>query len=236
MMRGYWGYPGIVVLIAVIVVATTGCAANNQTNSSTPVTPVVTVATGPITPTAGAITTTTAAVTTSTTLPETTTTVAQTTTTTLAEGSHSDGTYLVGTDINSGLYHGTVPGDEGHWEISSDANGYEFVAGGDPTGPFYVKVTYGQYLKLSGVVIEKASSEEADPLVTSNITDGTYRVGYDIAAGWYNGTVNGRLGHWEISSNANGTTLVADDYPTSSFTLKVTDGQYLTLNGVTISQ
>ena len=142
----------------------------------------------------------------------------------------------MGTDITSGLYHGTVNGEKGHWEISSDANGNKFVASGDPTGPFYVKVTYGQYLRLSSVAIKKASTTAADPLATSKITDGTYRVGYDIASGWYNGTVTGGLGYWEISSDANGTTLVANEYPMSSFKLKVKDGQYLTLRGVTVSQ
>ncbi len=158
------------------------------------------------------------------------------TTTSLAKGSYSDGIYLVGTDIASGLYHGTVNGGKGHWEISSDANGGKFVASGDPTGPFYVKVAYGQYLKLSSVVIKKASTTASDPLATSKITDGTYRVGYDIGAGWYNGTLNGGLGYWEISSDANGQTLVANEYPISPFELKVKDGQYLTLRGVTVSQ
>jgi hypothetical protein len=166
----------------------------------------------------------------------TTTTDALTTTTTLAEGTYSDGIYLAGTDIDSGLYRGTVDRDKGHWEISSDANGNRFVAGGDPTGPFYVKVKYGQYLQLSGVTIREADSVPADPLATSGLNDGTYRVGYDIEAGWYSGTVDGGMGYWEISSDANGTSLGANDYPLGPFTLKVEDGQYLTLRGVTVSQ
>jgi hypothetical protein len=178
---------------------------------------------------AASSTTTTAAATTST-------TAAPTTTTTLAEGQYSNGIYLAGTDIDSGLYHGTVNGKVGHWEISSDANGDKYVASGDPAGPFYVKVKYGQYLRLDGVVIEAASTKAADPLATSNLSDGTYRVGYDIEAGWYNGTVKDGMGYWEVSSDANGTSLVASDYPLGPFTLKVKDGQYLTLRGVTVSQ
>jgi cytoskeletal protein RodZ len=166
----------------------------------------------------------------------TSTTAAPTTTTSLAEGQYSNGIYLAGTDIDSGLYRGTVNSKTGHWEISSDANGDKYVASGDPTGPFYVKVKYGQYLRLDGVVIQAASTEAADPLATSNLSDGTYRVGYDIEAGWYHGTVNDGMGYWEVSSDANGTSLVASDYPLGSFTLKVKDGQYLTLRGVTVSQ
>jgi hypothetical protein len=161
---------------------------------------------------------------------------APTTTTTLTDGAISDGIYLAGTDIDSGLYRGTVNGDKAHWEISSDANGNMFVAGNDPAGPFYIKIKYGQYLRLSGVTIEEADTDPADPLLTTGLTDGTYRVGYDIEAGWYAGNVDGGMGYWEISSDANGTSLVANDYPLGPFDLKVKDGQYLTLRGVTVSQ
>ena len=157
-------------------------------------------------------------------------------TTVVEEGTYSDGIYLVGTDIPSGLYKGSVNGGSGHWEISSDANGERFVAGGDPVGQFYLKVTGGEYLRLKGVRVAKASTTAADPLLASNIGDGTYRVGYDIATGWYQGTTNGSLGYWEISSDANGQELVAADYVRGPFTLKVKSGQYLTLRGVTITQ
>ena len=245
-----WILAAIVLLVVVIVASTTGCGSDTQTSSSTTATTAVAGQTaaptggpsgppsgtgGPgMPPTGGTSTPTTAA--TSIGTASTTTTEAQTTTTMAAEGTYSDGIYLVGTDIDSGLYQGTVNGDKGQWEISSDANGDRFVASGDPTGPFYVKVAYGQYLRLSGATIEEASSTAVDPLVTNNITDGTYRVGYDIATGWYNGTVNGSMGYWEISSDANGQTLVANEYPLDPFKLKVASGQYLTLRGVTVSQ
>jgi hypothetical protein len=180
--------------------------------------------------------TTTTAAPTSTTLADLTIAAETTSTTTLPEGSYSDGIYLVGEDIDSGLYMGTVNSSTGHWEISRDANGERFVEGNDPVGQFYVKVTWGRYLHLSGVTITEASATAADPLLTSNISDGTYRVGYDIAAGWYEGTVNEDMGYWEVSSDANGQDLVASDYAMESFTLKVTSGQYVTLRNVTIGQ
>jgi HK97 family phage major capsid protein len=125
----------------------------------------------------------------------------------------------------------------GHWEITSDASGVKYVASGDPAGSFYVKVTSGQYLRLSGVIIEEASSEAADPLASADLKDGTYRVGYDIEEGWYTGTVTGEstIGYWQISTDANGQKLAASNYPRGAFTFKVTDGQYLTLRGVTAS-
>jgi hypothetical protein len=248
-------------LVVVIVVSATGCGSSTQTSASTTASVAATGQTGtgqslpsgaptgaPTgTPTSGgpggstsstdtAGTTTTTAATGAT--DSTTTTEAATTTTSLASGQHGDGIYKAGTDISTGLYRGTVVGTKGHWEISSDANGDKYVAGDDPTGQFYVKVTWGQYLNLSGVIIKKASSTAADPLATSALTNGTYRAGYDIAVGWYNGTVtdgNGSMGYWQISSDANGQTLVANDYPLGSFTLKVTKGKYLTLRGVTVT-
>ena len=159
-----------------------------------------------------------------------------TTTTTLPEGSHSDGVYLVGTDIAPGLYKGTATGPGGQWEISWDANGERFVAGGEPVGQFYLKVSSGQYLRLAEVVIAKAPATAAETLLTTGIGDGTYRVGYDIAVGWYKGTPTGSLGYWEVTSDANGQSIVASDYVTGPFTLKVKSGQYLTLRGVTAGQ
>jgi hypothetical protein len=164
-----------------------------------------------------------------------TTTTQAPTTTSLSDGQYGDGIYKAGTDVTTGLYVGKAVASGAHWEVSGDANGAQYVAGADPTGQFYVKVTWGQYLHLTGVIIEKASSTAADPLASTDLADGTYRAGYDIEVGWYTGTVAGGLGYWQISSDANGQTLVANDYAMDSFTLKITKGQYLTLRGVTVS-
>jgi hypothetical protein len=234
-------------LIAILAASVAACGSDTGTASDTTTSSVAAGAIGPNGPMGRPPSgsgpqliqggTATTGATTSTTLAGTATSSAgPATTTTLAEGSYSDGMYLVGTDIESGLYKGTVDGGVGHWEISTDANGERFVASGDPAGQFYVKATSGYYLRLSGVTIAKAGTTAADPLPSSNIGDGTYRVGYDIAAGWYQGTVNDHMGYWEVSSDANAQTLVANDYPLAPFTVKVKSGQYITLRGVTITQ
>jgi hypothetical protein len=244
----------IVALLAVVIaISTTGCGSTTtQTTTKTTVSAAASSQTGTVqslpagmpggAPPAGApagMTSSTVAAgtttTTATTESTTATTGAATTATSLADGQYGDGIYKAGTDISTGLYRGTAVGAKGHWEISSDANGDKYVASGDPKGQFYVKVTWGQYLDLSGVIIQKAGSTAADPLAATNLTDGTYRVGYDIEAGWYEGTVNGGMGYWQISTDANGQTLTANDYPLGSFSLKVKSGQYLTLRGVTVS-
>ena len=247
-----WALAIVASLVAVMAVAATGCGSNSQTSASTSSTAVAAAQNGPSgsmpagfqggTPPSGLpsqntsssdSTTTTTAVAAS----STTTTEAATTSTSLADGQYGDGIYKAGTDIDSDLYKGSVVSGTGHWEITSDASGVKYVASGDPTGSFYVKVTSGQYLRLTDVVIEAASSNATDPLATTDLKDGTYRVGYDIQAGWYTGTVTGvsTIGYWQISTDANGQKLKASDYPRGTFTFKVIDGQYLTLRGVTIS-
>ena len=259
--NGVWALTIVALLVVVVVISVTACGSGTQATSNTtvaaatPTTASGQAATGQSLPsgapsgtppsgtpgslpsggtpsstaTAGSTTTTAVAAV------STTTTEAPTTTTSLADGQHGDGIYRAGVDISTGLYKGKAVATQGHWEISSDANGDKYVSSGDPNGQFYVKVTYGQYLHLSGVIIQKAGSTAADPLATNDLKDGTYRVGYDIEAGWYNGTLTDGMGYWQVSSDANGQTLVANDYPLGSFTLKVKSGQYLTLRGVTVS-
>ncbi len=66
----------------------------------------------------------------------------------------SDGAYLVGTDIAAGKYKGITTGAAGgYWGISTDANSQDIVTNALTTGDFYVDVTKGQYLRLSGVTI-----------------------------------------------------------------------------------
>lgn len=261
---GFWALPAVALLVLALVVAVAGCGSDSQASTGTSTKTSVATSgqsgngqstTGqsfPSGPPSGAdgqrpsggpggstsstdaagTTTTTAAV-----AEDTTTTEAPTTTTSLDDGQYGDGIYKAGTDLDSGLYKGTAVATGAHWEISSDANGLRYVASGDPTGPFYVKVSSGQYLKLNGVIIAEAPDDESDPLATADLSNGTYRVGYDIEAGWYTGKVTGdtTMGYWQISSDANGQKLVASDYPMGTFTFKVKDGQYVGLRGVTIT-
>jgi hypothetical protein len=243
--RTGWGLPGAALLLAAIIATSVAACGSGASASEDTTTTGATGQTGPQGqfsggnggPFAGGPFSTADATTTTTGAPTTTTVPAPTTTTTLAEGSYSDGIYLVGTDIPSGLYKGTVDGDaadSAHWEITTDANGERYYAGGDPVGQFYVRVYAGYYLRLTGVTIASAPTTAADPLLSSDIGDGTYRVGYDLAAGWHQGTVNDTMGYWEVSSDANGQTLVANDYAMAPFTVKVKTGQYITLRGVTL--
>ena len=91
---------------------------------------------------------------------ETTTTAAgETTTSAVTEPtgveaeSYSDGVYLVGTDLDAGVYKGVTNGTAGYWQIAKAPNGLDVVANDITEGQFYIQVSDGQYLKLDDVTI-----------------------------------------------------------------------------------
>jgi hypothetical protein len=220
-----WTLGCLVMFLGFIVVAAASCGGSNQTGSSTTATTAAAASTGSSAPIVASSS------------PEATASTGQgTTNEATAEKTYSDGTYLVGTDIPAGIYKGTVKTDQGYWGISSDAKGENVSDGANPTGQFYVQVRTGQYLTLAGVTIAKAKLTGPATLPSEASSDGTYLVGTDIAAGTYHGTVNGDSGDWTISSDPNGDNVISTVSSTGPFSVQVTDGQYLTLSNVTISQ
>jgi hypothetical protein len=143
------------------------------------------------------------------------------------------GTYLVGTDIPAGLYKGRSTGSPGYWQISRDANGAHVLANADESGSFYVQVSSGEFLQLSGVELSPAAPSTTAPK-TKTVSDGTYLVGSDIRAGHYEGVTVGDWGSWRISSDANGSHVLAGSDVSGAFTLDVKDGQFLDLASVRI--
>jgi hypothetical protein len=216
--RRLWVAGGLFVLIAVMMAAVAGCSLGGSAATTSPPT------------TSKKATSTTAAPTSTTATTETETTEA------VPEGPYSDGTYYVGQDMLAGVYKGHVNGKTGHWKISRDMNGDTVVASGDPRGQFYLQVMPGQFLFLVGATITKADTTAAHgELLTKNISDGTYLVGRDIAAGHYKGTARSN-GHWSLSTDANGKRIIAGtDAATGQFYLDIKAGNYLTLSNVTLS-
>lgn len=153
-----------------------------------------------------------------------------------ADRTYSDGTYLVGTDIPSGLYKGAPTGAAGVWNISTDAAGKDAVAGGLPIGPFYVEVKNGHYLKLQDATVTADVTASGPTPLSTYLGTGVFLVGVDAAPGRYKGVVSGDTGHWEISADANGTQIVTEGSPTTDFYVDVKDGQFLDLEYVTLSQ
>ena len=80
------------------------------------------------------------------------------------------------------------------------------------------------------------SPSPGQPATASSIGDGVYLVGTDIPAGLYKGTtLSDTFSVWQISSDANGSSIIASDPVTSGqFYVQVKQGQYLKLSGVQI--
>jgi hypothetical protein len=71
----------------------------------------------------------------------------------------------------------------------------------------------------------------------SSIGDGVYLVGTDIPAGRYRGTGVSDAGLWQVSSDSNGSSIIASDTITTTtgqFYVQVKKGQYLKLSGAVI--
>ena len=80
------------------------------------------------------------------------------------------------------------------------------------------------------------SSSPTSALTSGAISDGTYLVGTDIPAGKYKGTTTADSGYWQISSDANGSNIIANDNVTGPFYVQARAGQYLELRGVKITE
>jgi hypothetical protein len=183
----------------------------------------------------------TGASTTSSALAPTTITSETSTTAAVAPGAKtwSDGTYQVGTDIPAGLYKSTKVGDNASWHTASDATGSadSIIANVSVTGQCYIEVSNGQYLTLALLTIAPADAVKSASVGSQNITDGNYLVGTDIAPGKYKGTVWGDRAYWQIATSADGEPehIVSNDIPFAPFDVEVTEGQFLTIRGVSIS-
>lgn len=85
---------------------------------------------------------------------------------------------------------------------------------------------------------ETPATTEASTTTTEGaeiFSDGVYLVGTDLPAGLYKGQLDGDLpGYWSITTDPNGSDIVANDIPTGQFYVEIAGGQYLTLTGVTI--
>ena len=105
------------------------------------------------------------------------------------------GTYLVGTDIESGLYKVTLTDSVmkmGYVEraSSTDLEVDSILANIILTGDGYVEVKATDVaVKLTGVEMEKIDLATLEKNIKTEVSDGIYLVGYDIEPGRYKVTV-----------------------------------------------
>lgn len=114
-----------------------------------------------------------------------------TTTTAPSIPTYSDGTYLVNKDIPSGLYKVTLKDTimkMGYIERSSDVTMEmdSIIANIILTGDGYVELLdTDMAVKLQGVEIQPIDIKTLKPNIQTEVEDGIYLIGYDLAPGTY---------------------------------------------------
>jgi hypothetical protein len=144
----------------------------------------------------------------------------------------NQGTYLVGSDIQSGIYKGNA--GEGlfsscYWERLKDLTGSfdAILANDNSVGQFYVEVKNTDYAIKTGCELLRL-----DPIPEHTgeypqvIATGTYLVGYDIQPGTYKGQAGSDFGsscYWERLQNVAGgfDAIFANDNATGQFYVQV---------------
>lgn len=155
------------------------------------------------------------------------------------------GTYKVGTDLPAGEY---LVFSEGmaYVESSSDSTGnlesIIFNLNLMNESHAYVTVNDGQYFKLQGGNMYPVAS--APSVVPENgvYEDGMYKVGKDIPAGEYKVFLDENapagMGYLEVSSDSSHQlgSIVTNENVQADTYITVSDGQYLTLQGLSIEK
>lgn len=102
---------------------------------------------------------------------------------------YGTGTYIVGEDIESGLYRATVGNSgmayiERSKDLSMDLD--SIIANIILTGDGYVEIlSSDKAVSLMDVTLEKIDLETLTPDIKTEVADGIYLVGYDIEPGTY---------------------------------------------------
>lgn len=160
---------------------------------------------------------------------------------------YSDGTYLVGKDIKSGLYRVTLK-DEilhmGYIHRAKDVNMEtdSIIANILLTGNGYVEIKSTDVaVKLQGVQIEPINIKDLKPEIKKEVTDGIYLVGYDLAPGTYKVEITDEatgMGYVERSKSVamDVNDIIANDIQQGSGYVKIEKGDFaVRLQGVKLT-
>jgi hypothetical protein len=142
------------------------------------------------------------------------------------------GTYLVGVDVQPGIYKGKAgTGLFGscYWERLKDLTGTldSILANDNSVGQFYVEVKNSDYaLKTDCKLIRLDPIPEHTGEYPQTILAGTYLVGYDIQPGTYKGQAGSDVGgscYWErlLSVSGDFDSILANDNATGQFYVQV---------------
>lgn len=142
------------------------------------------------------------------------------------------GTYLVGVDIQPGIYKGNAGAglfSSCYWERLKDLTGTfdSILANDNSIGQFYVEVKSSDYaLKTDCELVRLDPIPEHTGEYPQVILAGTYLVGYDIQPGTYKGQAGSDVGgscYWERLRSVAGDfdSIIANDNATGQFYVQV---------------
>jgi hypothetical protein len=148
------------------------------------------------------------------------------------EGLVKEGTYLVGNDIQPGIYVGLAGEDifdTCYWERLSSLSG-EFdaiIANSNSAGLYYVEILDSDYAFTTGCELLPIDAVKAPESFLSTIKPGTYLVGRDISPGTYKGEA-GESCYWERLSCVNGRfdCIIANDNVEGQFYVEIAPSDF----------
>lgn len=159
------------------------------------------------------------------------------------EGLLKEGTHLVGTDIEPGIYVGLA--GEGlmescHWARLSNLTGQDdILANGNAEGLYYVEVLPGDKALQTACELLPIDKVPAPDTFLKELGPGTYLVGRDIGPGLYRGKTGTDITdscYWARLSNVSGQDdILANDNATGQFFIEVSASDFALMVGCTVS-
>lgn len=172
--------------------------------------------------------------------PATTTTTAATTTTTTTTTTatptvtYYSGNYKIGVDMPAGTYVAyATSGFGGYMCISKDSNQKNIIKNDIFDEQIYLTVSDGQYLELSSChAVSAESAPPAEPDGFGCLSEGLYKVGFDLPAGEYKAVATSDSGGYLAIYDAplGVGKIVSNDIFDNSRYVTVRKGQYLYLS------
>lgn len=147
------------------------------------------------------------------------------------------GTYLVGTEIQPGIYKGNTGErilDSCYWERLKDLSGNSdaILANDNSIGQFYIELLAGDYAIITRCELLPLDSLPAPTGdFPQEIEPGTYIVGRDIESGLYEGQAGDNIStscYWERLSNVTGGSgsIIANDNSIGQYYIQVSGNDF----------
>jgi len=146
------------------------------------------------------------------------------------------GTFIVGTDIESGIYYGTAGDDlfdSCYWARLNDLSGEmdAIIANDNAIGQYYVEVKDTDYALKTNCLLTKIEGVPEPTEFKTELQVGTYIVGRDIEPGLYKGQAGEDIMdscYWARLSDVSGGmgSIIANDNATGQFFIQVASSDF----------